>query len=455
MGYNPAGQITNRTASNAAFAWTAAVNANRNYAVNALNQYTSAGSTTFGYDGRGNLTSSGSDTYSYTTDNQLAVTPATGLAYDPLGRLFNGVIDPGVNTTLVYDGANVSAEVDQNNPTGLLRRYVYGPGTDEPLVWYEGTGTGNRRYLAADERGSIVSVTNDAGDAIAINRYDEYGIPQAGNIGRFQYTGQKWLPTIGMYDYKARVYSPTMGRFMQTDPIGYSDGMNWYNYVGGDPVNGSDSTGLLADIVIHGGGGGGGGGGGWGLGLPGVIFSPPINGNRDDDIVVTGHQTKPKPQPRTGARTAKPFYCKLFRNGSGVGGIGASASGSTPSIPGTRRGFSGSVSGGLLIDGKWNIAAYFTAGGYSSIGTGSANGGLTALGSNNARSVADMRGLFSSQTGNLGPANVETFQGTGADGKPVSGMSTTLGGGTGVSGGVGATDTFLSRSINLMSLIGC
>ncbi len=97
-----------------------------------------------------------------------------------------------------------------------------------------------RRFLMADERGSVVSVTDSAGATVNLNAYDEYGIPAPGNVRRFGYTGQAWLPELGMWYYKARIYSPTLGRFMQTDPIGYSDGMSWYNYVDSDPVNGAD-----------------------------------------------------------------------------------------------------------------------------------------------------------------------------------------------------------------------
>ena len=106
-----------------------------------------------------------------------------------------------------YVDNHISDEYSMVSGSPMLRGYVYGPGDDEPLVWYEGTDFSNKRYLVADERGSVVAVTDTAGTAVAINSYDEYGIPGGSNRGRFQYTGQAWLSELGMYSYKARIYS--------------------------------------------------------------------------------------------------------------------------------------------------------------------------------------------------------------------------------------------------------
>lgn len=67
-----------------------------------------------------------------------------------------------------------------------------------------------------------------------------------------RYTAQRWDTESGLYYYRTRYYSPSLGRFLTTDPIGYGDGLNVYAYVGNDPVNSNDPSGLLAAQAVRG-----------------------------------------------------------------------------------------------------------------------------------------------------------------------------------------------------------
>ena len=170
--------------------------------------------------------------------------------YDPSGRRIAKSYNEEVITSYVYDGDHCLAEYDLNG--NLKRKYIYGPGVDQPICMIEaGSSYAGTYYYHFDGLGSVVALTSgnagSMGNTVEVYEYDVYGrvgALDADHPNRFMFTGREFDKETGLYYYRARYYNPQIGRFLQTDPIGYGDGTNWYAYCANNGVNATDPFGF-------------------------------------------------------------------------------------------------------------------------------------------------------------------------------------------------------------------
>ncbi len=103
---------------------------------------------------------------------------------------------------------------------------------DEPIMMIDVEGENAKYYYHYDALGSVVALSNAAGNVVESYSYDVFGQPtiydadgteisQSEINNPYMFTGRRFDTETGLYYYRFRYYVPGIGRFLQTDPIDY------------------------------------------------------------------------------------------------------------------------------------------------------------------------------------------------------------------------------------------
>ena len=223
------------------------------YTNNSSNELTSTSNASYTYDNNGNthtkVVGSNTTTYAWDYENRMtSVTlPGSGgtvsFKYDPFGRRIYKSFSAGTTSIYAFDGDNL---IEETNSSGaVVARYEDTQNIDEPLAMLRSSATS---YFHADGLGSITSLSSAAGSIANTYTYDSYGnlTASTGSLtNSFRYTGREFDSETGLYYYRARYYDPTAGRFLGSDPMKFSAGMNFYSYVHNRPTKAIDPYGLF------------------------------------------------------------------------------------------------------------------------------------------------------------------------------------------------------------------
>ncbi len=196
-------------------------------------------------DGRGTTTYY----YDYDLENRLirvrtSSSEITSYAYFSDGSRIRRTAS-GSATYSLHDFSSLNGILAEYDSSGaMVARYVHGPGFDEPLAMYRG---GAWYYYHVDGLGSVTMLTRSDKTIANSYVYDDFGAFRSRTeavTNYYAFTGREYDFAVDLIFYRARYYDPLIGRFLTRDPAGMVDGANLYAYVGNNPVNHVDPSGL-------------------------------------------------------------------------------------------------------------------------------------------------------------------------------------------------------------------
>ncbi len=211
------------------------------------------------YDQDGNLTDDGTHTYEW----------------DPLDRL-TAINYTGTNqrTEFSYDGFWRRAQVLEKTGGTVTKstKLLWASGEAQPLEERDGSTNavlcryydqgkqigGTSYYFTRDHLGSVRDLVDGTGNLVARYDYDLWG-KQTQTFGNIDagvgFAGLSFHAASGLSLTPYRAYSADLGRWMSRDPLPRAevsaDGPNLYAYVGSDPLNKVDPSGLCSNCLTN------------------------------------------------------------------------------------------------------------------------------------------------------------------------------------------------------------
>ena len=219
---------------------------------NELQELLSLGETSLSYDLNGNQITK--DSWIFTYDPLSRLTSATNgettlqFTYDPLGRRLSKQVDNQPPEYYLYDGTReLGAFIAPHEPKNLR---VLG------LAVHKGSPATIAIELESqifaplpDVQGNIRHLVNLDTRAIA-QRYDLTAFGEEMQKGSqdhpfnpWRFASKRFDPELGLIYFGKRYYDPRLGRWITTDPAGFVDSINLYQYVWNNPFRYLDPQG--------------------------------------------------------------------------------------------------------------------------------------------------------------------------------------------------------------------